>query len=86
MRYWLLLVAAAAGMALMGQSAEARDYPWCAIYDFGGDSATNCGFDSFEQCLATVRGIGGFCERNTLYQAPPRSRYAPRRLHRPRPY
>lgn len=29
-----------------------------------------CGFVSFQQCMATVTGIGGFCVRNTLYQAP----------------
>ena len=42
--------------------AEAQNYPWCAYYDgsFGG---TNCGFTTFQQCLDTVSGIGGFCER-----------------------
>jgi hypothetical protein len=30
----------------------------------------NCGFSTFEQCLETVHGIGGFCERNDWYQPP----------------
>ena len=38
----------------------------------------NCGFVSFQQCMATVSGIGGFCVRNTLYQPPA----GPRRRHR----
>jgi uncharacterized protein DUF3551 len=44
--------------------SEARSWhPWCATY------ATNsigqeCLFSSYEQCLATVRGIGGFCSQN----------------------
>jgi hypothetical protein len=34
--------------------------------------ATNCGFTTFQQCLATVSGIGGFfCEPNTQYRPPP---------------
>jgi hypothetical protein len=24
----------------------------------------NCGFDTFQQCLATISGAGGICERN----------------------
>jgi hypothetical protein len=40
--------------------------PWCAQYSGGGTGGGggNCGFYSFEQCLATVSGIGGFCSRN----------------------
>jgi Protein of unknown function (DUF3551) len=34
--------------------------PWCAHYGF----RTNCGFYSFEQCMATVSGNAGFCSRN----------------------
>jgi hypothetical protein len=48
----------------IGTRAEAENYPWCADYSGGG---TNCGFVTFEQCLATVSGIGGFCNRNTQY-------------------
>jgi hypothetical protein len=53
----------------IGNRAEAQDYPWCAYYtgSFGG---TNCGFTTFQQCLDTVSGIGGFCELNNLYQPP----------------
>ncbi len=27
-------------------------------------SGTNCGFDTLQQCRATIAGIGGWCERN----------------------
>jgi hypothetical protein len=39
------------------------DGTWCAHYGtgFGG---MNCGFYSFEQCRATVSGVGGFCQAN----------------------
>jgi hypothetical protein len=35
--------------------------PWCAHYD---PYTYNCGFYTFEQCLATVSGVGGVCRRN----------------------
>jgi Protein of unknown function (DUF3551) len=50
-------------------SANAQNYPWCAQ---GGES-TNCGFVSYEQCMAASR----WCDRNPMYQPPagePRSR------------
>lgn len=59
------------------QPAHAIEYPWCAQYGGHGDGGRNCGFASFEQCMATVSGIGGFCERNSFYQGS-------RQLKRPR--
>jgi hypothetical protein len=38
---------------------------WCSAEISGsGDGATNCGFSSWEQCMQTARGSGGFCSRN----------------------
>jgi hypothetical protein len=43
-------------------------YPWCAEYSGGrGGGGTNCGFSTWNQCMATVSGIGGFCVRNQFY-------------------
>jgi Protein of unknown function (DUF3551) len=39
---------------------------WCAQYS-GGGGGENCGFSTFEQCQATVSGIGGFCRYNPGY-------------------
>ncbi len=65
-----------AAMAQMGGTAQAREYPWCARYDW---TTSNCGFVSLNQCLATVSGIGGRCEPN------PRFAYGePRRKRIPR--
>jgi hypothetical protein len=58
-------------------SAPARaDGSWCAQYGTGF-SGKNCGFYSFEQCRASVSGIGGFCQRNVFSPnaADPRRRY-----------
>jgi hypothetical protein len=48
------------------------DGTWCAHYGtgFGG---MNCGF--FEQCRATVSGVGGFCQANIFPAREPRRRY-----------
>ncbi len=63
------LVAAA---ALFAGPAKAQNYPWCAIYSGGAaGGGTNCGFVSYEQCMATARGLGSFCYRNTQYVPPP---------------
>jgi hypothetical protein len=48
-------------------------YPWCAQYMGGGEGAgggRNCGFWTNEQCMATVSGIGGYCEANAMYRGP----------------
>ena len=47
----------------------AIEYPWCAQYGGGGGDGggRNCGFVSYEQCMQTSRGMGGFCERNLFY-------------------
>jgi hypothetical protein len=47
--------------------AEAQNYPWCAQYSDGSGSK-NCGFTTFQQCLADVSGVGGFCTQNSTYQ------------------
>jgi len=67
MRSFLLAICVLASTAAIAPPANAQNYPWCAHYggDFGG--STNCGFVSREQCMATLSGIGGFCERNTQY-------------------
>jgi hypothetical protein len=56
------------------QGSAAPTYPWCAHYMMA-NGPRSCGFVSFEQCLATVRGIGGTCNRNPDYDEP----QAPRR-------
>jgi hypothetical protein len=53
----------------LAPTAHAQNYPWCARYGTPYDD-TSCGFTSFEQCMASVSGIGGFCERNDTYRPP----------------
>ena len=48
--------------------ATADPYKWCALYSARG--ATNCGFNTIEQCRATIAGAGGSCVRNQFYTGP----------------
>jgi uncharacterized protein DUF3551 len=59
MRTFVLVAMALAGMSLTGTFADAGT--WCGTYRLG---STNCGYSSSEECLATVRGLGGFCQPN----------------------
>ena len=54
--------------AVMSTDANAQYSPWCSIYNDKG--SRNCGFVSFEQCMANVRGIGGACELNPWAMRP----------------
>jgi hypothetical protein len=60
-----VLAAAASTGAPVG--AQAQNYPWCAHLDFGSDEVVTCSFVSFDQCMQTVRGEGGFCMANNEY-------------------
>jgi hypothetical protein len=58
--------------------AHAQNYPWCAQR---GDGGTNCGFVTYEQCMAKQ---GSWCYRNPMYQpsaGEPGSRRTPRESH-----
>jgi hypothetical protein len=55
------ITAAALSLAAQATPAQAREYPWCARYDVW---TTNCGFETFQQCLATISGAGGLCTPN----------------------
>ena len=71
MRLLLLMLGISVCVVGIGTGAEAQNYPWCAYYGSTHDGGTNCGFVTFQQCLDTVSGIGGFCNVNTQYQPPP---------------
>jgi len=59
-----VLAAAAAGFAV---PAQAQNYPWC-LQSSAYEGGENCGFSTYDQCMASRLGIGGFCQANTQYQ------------------
>jgi Protein of unknown function (DUF3551) len=59
MRTIVLVLLALAAFSLTPTAADAG--AWCASYRRG---VSNCGYSSYEQCRATVLGLGGFCRPN----------------------
>ena len=78
MKLFLIIVGALAAILCIEKPAEARDYPWCAEGNYKG-GATNCGFVTLQQCMDTVRGSGGSCGPNPMYQPPSEPQAFPRR-------
>lgn len=71
MSFVIAVIAALAAAVTVVQPAQAIiEYPWCAQYGVRDDGGRNCGFTTLAQCQAAVSGVGGFCERNTLYRGP----------------
>ncbi len=68
MRPSLFILGIFAAALCIPRPAAAQSYPWCAYYNFGMDGATNCGFSTYQQCMATVSGVGGSCGANPQYQ------------------
>jgi hypothetical protein len=68
MRILLFMLAIVVVTAGIGTRTEAQNYPWCA--DYAGFGSQNCGFTTFQQCLAALSGNGGFCNANTQYVSP----------------
>jgi hypothetical protein len=67
-------------MAVMGAPAQAQNYPWCS--NFADGAGTNCGFPSLEQCMITIQGSGGYCDRNTQYKSSAAPPPAPGKVHK----
>jgi hypothetical protein len=75
MKKWIGIGVVLTAMTAGTSASQARTYPWCAVYDW---STRNCGFVSFQQCRATVSGVGGICQRNPFAA---RADDRPRRRH-----
>jgi hypothetical protein len=73
------VVLAAASQTASAQSAYA--YPWCARY-YGKLEGTGCYFGSYQQCMAEVSGIGGYCYQNPGYRGPSATRTRPLHMRR----
>jgi tetratricopeptide (TPR) repeat protein len=69
-------ILAAAAYCCAGTPAAAI---WCANYSNG---STNCGFHTFEQCRATVSGVGGSCSGGDSAGA---EKPAARKIHKAEP-
>ncbi len=86
LKFFSLKAALAVGaLALVGAIAPTSqakaEGAWCA--EQGGRSgAVNCGFYTYRQCLAAVRGVGGFCRPNSYIETYVVDDEYGRRIHR----
>ena len=62
MRFVIGFAVLLAALTAAVESASAQNRPWCLRSGFTGPGW--CGFDSFQQCMATARGQGGSCIEN----------------------
>jgi len=66
----LTIIAALAASTLLGGWAFDRQGPYC-LFD---KDYTNCGFPSYQACMATRAGAGGYCRENPMYRGEQQSR------------
>ena len=74
MRKLVIVAALAAGVLFVGPGSTggARAGAWCQTdQDL---IVVNCSYVSFEQCRATVNGVGGLCLRNPAPDPAPKPR------------
>jgi len=71
-RRMLIVVAAGAAMLQDPRASQAREGPWCALSEIGGNAMyENCNIPTFELCVQEViAGNRGFCIPNPRWQAP----------------
>ena len=78
-RTLLVLAAGVAVLVADPRPGAAREwYPWCAQYA-DTRNLIECAYTSFEQCQASVSGVGGSCVQNVRSPpaAPRDRRYQP---------
>jgi hypothetical protein len=80
MRYPVILGALALAALIDGHAGSARAGTWCQVD--GDGMILNCSFVTFQQCLDTVRGVGGGCQANL--QPEPNPAPAPKHTRRKR--
>jgi len=59
----LVVVGALAAATLLGGWAFDKQGPFC-IFD---RDYTNCGYPSYDACMAAARGVGGYCRPNPMF-------------------
>jgi len=61
--------------ALLGESQgasaqSAYSYPWC-LRSFAYPGTTSCYFKSYEECIMSLPGRGGYCIKSPYYRLAP---------------
>jgi hypothetical protein len=68
--FWLISICAALiGLTELASAQSAYSYPWCSQLPTAQSDATTCYFTSYQQCMTTISGIGGYCYQSPYYHA-----------------
>ena len=73
------------GATELATAQSPYSYPWCSRQTAGRTGGTtSCYFTSYQQCMTTISGIGGWCYQSPYYHASPtaygQAAVKPRRL------
>jgi hypothetical protein len=68
-----LIAAALLGETQIGNAQSPYSYRWCSISSGGvaGGGGRSCYYETLQQCMATLSGIGGNCVERPYYRAQP---------------
>jgi hypothetical protein len=70
----LFMITAALLCEMQATSAQSPySYPWCSHQTAGRGDTTSCYFTSYQQCMTTISGIGGYCYQSPYYHGTPAS-------------
>ena len=68
--FMLVVVSTALMGATEPTSAQSPySYSWCSRQGGRESVTTSCYFTSYQQCMTTISGIGGYCYQNPSYHA-----------------
>src|SRR5215470_3732760 len=62
-----VIAAALLGGTQVSSAQSAYSYPWCSLGGPKDTNALSCYFTSWEQCRATMFGLGGICVESPYY-------------------
>jgi hypothetical protein len=74
--------AALTGTSDLGYAQSAYAYPWCSQLPAAQSDATTCYFNTYQQCMMTISGIGGYCYQSPYYHSSAATNLV--KSHRPR--
>jgi hypothetical protein len=81
--FTLVVVSAALiGATVQAPAQSAYSYPWCSQLPSAQSDATTCYFTSYQQCMATISGIGGYCYQSPYYHPSPAAKPVKSRRYR----
>jgi len=81
-----VIAAALLSETQISDAQSPHSYPWCALGGAKDSNALSCYYTSWEQCRATMSGIGGICVESPYCHTqstrlPRRSLVKPRHQH-----